>query len=199
MMPTHPVIGSQRASRNAASGVPNAYLKHLISREPVPATPFAHRIQTLTPKVKPRPVMTFLGAHIADIVCGFPKKQVLRVHAGRIVATMQTVHSGRNWAVSQFPRNAVSPLESVANAELPVSPGKPIGRPQPTAVRSRRPIDLGPKAFLECCELAGNEGRARIGAHGEAPFAVPALGCLPHRQGIFLPQLYQEQKECVQC
>jgi len=40
---------------------------------------------------------------------------------------------------------------------------------------------------------------ATIGVHGEPPFAVPALGCLLHRQGIFLPQLYQEQKECVQC
>lgn len=96
-----------------------------------------------------RSVRPVLGKHIAIVVGVCAQKEMLRIHAARIVAMMANEHAWRYGATMQFPRNTMGsqclPVVSTG-IDNTVSEGTRRACPNPTRVRL---LDILPKARLD--------------------------------------------------
>lgn len=88
-----------------------------------------------------------LTNHILDVIFLSTKKQVFWIDAFWIVtigAIVQYIQPIRNYAMSEFPRNAMCRNILSANPEIPIS--SPSTRPYPAAIITGGFIDLFPKS-----------------------------------------------------
>jgi hypothetical protein len=88
--------------------------------------------------------------HVACIVRVCAKPQMFRVHARRIVATMQHVQSFRDFAVMQYPRDTMCQFHSPIMRDAPIAMFVATSCPQPTVIRF---VNIGPKAILSWTRL----------------------------------------------
>lgn len=136
------------------------------------------------------------AGHVGRIVRRRTNKQVSRIAAQRVVATVANQHAEGDRAVGEFPGYAMGQKVLAPIGELPVTPGEANIRP---AVGGAASGNAGPESLSQTAH-AGEVARAesvfwahrlttsagaeawvvygRMGAHGEFPFAMPRSGLL---------------------
>jgi len=146
-----------------------------------------------------------LGSHICHVVCVGAKKHMRGIAASAVIAMMANEHSFRDRPVGEFVGEAMC-HDNLESMEHPVTARQPICGPRPTSVNSARTIHFRPKTFGKSASWLGAMApqiprgsrvasagcnylpaptsawyrgtiRGIMVLHGEAPFAVPSLGC----------------------
>jgi hypothetical protein len=167
------VLPGKFGVRGRSRGVRGANGADLIPGQERPSVPVSVR-----PSPFPRAVLM--------IVVVRAKPEVSRVHAPGIVpvwAVVKHLQAIGDRAIGQQPRETVCKNIAPLHAELTVASPKATPHPQPTRIRSTRPVHLRPKPFDV---LWG-----KILAHREPPFLVPRRRLLQQCAGFPLPQLSQ--------
>lgn len=90
------------------------------------------------------PPLTALGDHVASVVTGAPHEEMVRSHAGRVVAFVEDEQAIRYRPVREFPRDAVGACAVAISGGPPVALGIARSGPQPAVVSLG---DLGPETF----------------------------------------------------
>lgn len=132
VMPTQPQVNSpavntvfprQRASRFACA-VTAARLN-------------LSRVVVLPNMVDGRQRITSLISHVVKVVLFSSQKQMIRINARRVVAAVKYAKAGRDWAVMDFPRDAVRFNALVPYANCAVACRFRSGSPSPTRAKFR--------------------------------------------------------------
>ena len=98
--------------------------------------------------------MPFLCMHVANVVGLSSKKQVIRIHASGIVATVKHEQSNRNWSIGQFQCFPVRPHSaSACFSEMSVACANERTSPQPARVGL---VDELPKSLCFVRQLLAN-------------------------------------------
>ena len=95
------------------------------------------------------PVPSALGNHVSHVVAMSAEKQMFRINAARVVASMQHVKAIVDWAVGQFPRKPMGGHLAIAEAKSAIS-APSAGSPIPAIVNGLL-VDVTPKALMEWC------------------------------------------------
>ncbi len=91
--------------------------------------------------------ITALGAHITNVVLLCAEKQMGRVHARRVVATMEDTHTTRDLSNLKRPRHSVCECGPPPKREGPIAAAIDASRPRPTIICAR-PFNLGPEPLF---------------------------------------------------
>jgi hypothetical protein len=162
-----PVFSRKASMSHAASRVASANLAYERLSKPCKVIVFAISRRIACPPLR---------FHVCLVVGLCAQEQVVRIDAGRIVATMARSHSRWNRTVRHLPgeamRKACHCFLAIPNTKDPVSMRGAPRRPQPTRV-ARRSLHFRPKPF-------------RIGDFPgicAAPMATESLGHELRREG----------------
>lgn len=154
----------ERWSVGCPAGMCESDLPHLLIGEPGPRDVFSPR-KRLGPRAGAIAIANrtpSLGCHVAHVVCGGSREEVLNVHARRVVAVVADNETIGNASVLELPGHNVStrgsapvphvPIGAIFRVPSAVATARP--GPQPTRRSEHRMdwtvlVDLRPKAFLE--------------------------------------------------
>lgn len=119
------------------------YGDHILLRQSVPSVPAP--AMGSTPPTLPNGV--------PGVLSGGSKKEMGRIHARRVVATVK--HAGsmrtladRNLSECQLPRDAMRSHVFTVEPEVAVPFGRMGGRPRPTGIRTFASVDLRPESYV---------------------------------------------------
>lgn len=113
--------------------------------------------------------------HISNIVAVGPDKQVLRIAARRMVATMTNLHAFCDWALCQFPRKPMRVIFVSANTERTVAQRRFVSSPYPAFAGL---IDESPHVLVTICgrvfrALTRTVAPESLRVFSDVPFAGP--------------------------
>ena len=120
------------------------------------------RVRQYSHAVAGAEIVTFLPNLIGFVVACRPDKQMIRVHARRIIAAVKDMKPDRDLSAMDFPRDAMRRDQFAGSEYIDDAPVSPlIVRPGPEPA-SIAPLNLFPEAFFQ--------GLVIFPAHCESPF-----------------------------
>lgn len=133
-------IDSKFSRKNRASilpwDIPSAYFKHLFIAQLMAIALLAFSVLYGCP--------AFFGSAVSSVVGVSSKKQMIWIHARRVIAFMKHEQSIRNFTVCQHPGNTVSTFEFISIPDFTVTSGHCGCFPKPTSIGFDY---LGPKTI----------------------------------------------------
>lgn len=81
----------------------------------------------------PKPSGAILQHSVEAVVCRCPKKQMVRVYAGRRIACVAHKQSARDWATKHSVRQPMRLAREAVDVQAPISSGIPSAKPYPAA------------------------------------------------------------------
>lgn len=128
---------------------------------------------------------TLLGISVQGIVQMCSQKKMSGIHARRIVAVVQDAETVGNMTIMNSPRNPMGRMVTAADPTSPIALNIPSSHPQPARIWSASAVYLRPESL--------NSFWGKLGMHCQGSFLiVPRPRTFPRREGLFVPELYQE-------